>query len=199
MRKSKIYIAAFDFDGTLTTKDTLWEFLKFSLPAWRLYVGLAWLSPVLLLYLTGVLSNHKAKEILFSHYFKGWLLTDFTNACQLFQVKIEEIANKDTLTILGNHKSQNHTVFIVSASIENWIEPWAERYGIQTLATRIQIDSEGKLTGKFSSNNCYGQEKVNRLSQVLPAKREDYYLYAYGDSRGDRELINFADEGTYVK
>lgn len=61
-----------------------------------------------------------------------------------------------------------------------------------TLITR------GRLTGKFSSKNCFGQENVNRLLEKEP-QRDSYYLYAYGDSNGDREMLAFADEGVNVK
>ena len=55
-----------------------------------------------------------------------------------------------------------------------------------------------KLTGNFSSKNCYGQEKVNRLLEKEP-DRTNYILYAYGDSAGDKEIIEFADYGYYIK
>lgn len=66
------------------------------------------------------------------------------------------------------------------------------------LGTKIEIDLSGKLTGNFSSKNCYGQEKVNRLLEKEP-DRTNYILYAYGDSAGDKEIIEFADYGYYIK
>jgi phosphoserine phosphatase len=60
------------------------------------------------------------------------------------------------------------------------------------LATKVKPDLSG-----FISKNCYGQEKVNRLLEVEP-DRKNYYLYAYGDSRGDREMLAFADFPTLV-
>lgn len=50
--------------------------------------------------------------------------------------------------------------------------------------------TNGILTGRFLSANCYGQEKVNRLLEKEP-ERDSYILYAYGDSRRDRELLAF--------
>jgi phosphoserine phosphatase len=54
----------------------------------------------------------------------------------------------------------------------------------------------GRLTGRFLTKNCYGQEKVRRVTQVLP-KRDNYILVAYGDSRGDKELLDYADVRHY--
>jgi phosphoserine phosphatase len=55
---------------------------------------------------------------------------------------------------------------------------------------------DGRLTGRFLTKNCYGQEKVNRIKELYP-HREEYHLTAYGDSNGDRELLAFADEAHY--
>jgi HAD superfamily phosphoserine phosphatase-like hydrolase len=101
------------------------------------------------------------------------------------------------MQLLENQLNQGHQLIIISASIENWIIPWAEKRNIAVLATQIVSDASGRLTGKFKSANCYGIEKVNRLLAVLP-DRQSYYLYAYGDSKGDQALIDFADEGFLV-
>jgi len=54
----------------------------------------------------------------------------------------------------------------------------------------------GVVTGKLLSKNCYGIEKANRIQEVY--NLSDYkHIYAYGDSRGDRELLELADESFY--
>ena len=95
-------------------------------------------------------------------------------------------------------------VAIVSASIDNWvgafftISHWPldiSQEPIAILGTQVEV-VDSKLTGRFLTKNCYGQEKVNRLLERFP-HREDYHLTAYGDSRGDREMLAFADEAHY--
>ena len=89
-------------------------------------------------------------------------------------------------------------VIIVSASIENWILPWAEKEGIEiVLATQIEVNEEERLTGYFSSPNCYGKEKVKRILEMYP-NRENYILIAYGDSSGDFDMLSFADNGYII-
>jgi len=191
-------VAAFDFDGTITRKDTLWEFLKFSRTCRELIAGLLFLSPMLVLYKLKVIPNSRAKEKLFGYFFKGMELEEFNRKGRAFSEKIEEMIRPQVFSILEKHQQAGDSVIIISASLENWIIDWASKKGIeQVLATKSEIDIHGKLTGRFSSPNCYGQEKVNRLSAFLP-DRESYYLYAYGDSKGDQELLQFADEGYLV-
>ena len=100
---------------------------------------------------------------------------------------------------------------IVSASIDNWVRPFFEirnLKGIQVLGTQIEV-VDGKLTGHFKSNNCYGKEKVNRITEALVSsqashsestksfERSEYEIEAFGDSRGDKEMLAFADKGHF--
>ena len=92
------------------------------------------------------------------------------------------------------HLRQGHKVYVISASIEEWVKPFFRTLGdVTVLATKARPDLSG-----FASNNCYGQEKVERLLKAEP-DRANYYLYAYGDSRGDREMLAFSDSPTFVK
>jgi HAD superfamily hydrolase (TIGR01490 family) len=116
-----------------------------------------------------------------------------------FNSLIDKILRPKAMEALKLHKKNGDKIVIISASIENWIKPWAEKADVHTLlATKIEKNESDVLTGRFLTKNCYGREKVNRLLAEFP-NRSEYRLVAYGDSRGDRELIDFADEGYYNK
>ena len=81
--------------------------------------------------------------------------------------------------------------------IYNWIKPFASDLGIRDiLSTEIEVDGEGCLTGFFSNKNCYGQEKFVRLLEQIP-DLENNYLIVYGDSKGDSQLLKYANESHY--
>lgn len=70
---------------------------------------------------------------------------------------------------------------------------------IEVIGTKIEV-TDGRLTGRFLTPNCYGAEKVRRLQEACPrlaTERGNYNVVAYGDSRGDREMLEFADEAYY--
>jgi HAD-superfamily subfamily IB hydrolase, TIGR01490 len=192
-------IAAFDFDGTITTKDTLFDFIKFYVGKKKLILGLFILSPTLILYKIGIIKNDVAKQKMFSYFFKGESITTFNMKGKEYASRIKEIAKPSIIEKIRTHQSQNHKVIIISASISNWIEPWASNdMNIdEVMGTNIEVNN-GILTGKFKSENCYGQEKVNRLLAVYP-NRNEYTLYAYGDSPGDKQLLELADYPTLLK
>lgn len=191
-------VAAFDFDGTLTRKDTLLEFIKFACGRGRFYGGFLLYSPMLVAYKLGLYPNWKAKQRLFSHFFGGMPYKEFARLGEEFSAEIDRMVRAETLETLKRHVAEGAKVYVVSASIEEWVRPWCVRQGVEkVLATKIEVTKEGRVSGRFLTPNCYGAEKVRRLQAAEP-HRAAYYLYAYGDSRGDKELLDYADEGHLV-
>ena len=191
-------VVVFDFDGTLTTKDSYLEFVKYACGFWHLVGGLLLFSPLLLLMLCHLYPHGKAKEKVFSYFFKGWTYREFQNMGMAFAEKVEAFERASTVEILQKEVKAGSAVYVVSASVEEWIRPWCQKRQVtQAIGTKAEVDEAGMLTGRFATPNCFGQEKVNRLLGMEP-DRKAYQLEAYGDSRGDKEMIAFADKGTYV-
>lgn len=191
------HIVAFDFDGTLTKKDSFIEFIKFSRGKTIFYLSLPYIVVVWSLSKLKLITTHKAKEKIFTFFFKGISKIEFDNLCDDFICQINNILRDDSKSIIKDHLIKKRKVLIISASIENWIQPWATAIGIDSvLATQIEINSNGELTGRFSSLNCNKEEKVNRLLQVFPNIKE-FHLTVYGDTQGDKALMKIADKVFY--
>ena len=189
----RIYI--FDFDGTLTTKDTLIEFFRYAKGNLSFLIGFIIYAPILILMKLCLYPNWKAKQQLFSYFFKGMDIKQFDMICKRFATEHRELLRKKGVDTIKDCLKRNDKVLIVSASIDNWISPFFEGLDVQILGTKIEIEN-GILTGRFLTDNCYGQEKVNRIIGQYP-NRNEYQLIAYGDSRGDKELLEYADKGYY--
>lgn len=194
----KRVLAVFDFDGTITTRDTLPVFIRFAVTLFHLLKGTMYMAPFVLLFKLKIIPNYTAKERLFKTFFRGISIGKFNELSQKFISNIEEIVNPVALEKIKWHQQMGHEVIIISASVENWIRPWANKYGIETvLATGLQLENN-VITGNFLTKNCHGAEKVNRLLAAY-ADRDSYTLYAYGDSNGDKELLAAADHSFYRK
>lgn len=192
-------IVVFDFDGTITTKDTLLEFIKFSKGKLQFYIGFLLFSPLLVAMKLKLYPNWKAKERIFTYFYKGVSINEFNEWGVNFSSEIEGIVRAKAREAIKYHLNNKDCVIIISASVENWIKPWAKKMGIDNvIATKIETDEKDMLTGRFLTKNCYGQEKVNRLLEIYP-DRNNHIIIAYGDSRGDKELIEFSDKGFYNK
>lgn len=191
-------IAVFDFDGTLTTKDTFKLFVKFTKGEKKFWQGMLVHSIYLGAFAFKLIPNWYVKQKMFGYYFKGMPLQEFNDWCEKFSLEVEKIERPGLLARSREHKAQECRNIIISASIENWIKPWALQKGFdQVIGTRIEVDEQGRITGRFETKNCFGQEKVNRLLEQYP-DRASYTLIAYGDSNGDKQMIGFADEGYYI-
>ena len=194
-------IVTFDFDGTLTTKDTLLVFIHYACGFWAFVVGFLRYSPLLVLMKLGLYPNYKVKQKVFSYFFKGMKLEVFDTLCQRFAQDNHHLLRPQGIEAMNQAFSDGAEVMIVSASIDNWVKPFFENLSNQNnrsiliLGTQIEV-KDGLLTGRFLTKNCYGQEKVSRIQALYP-HREEYHLTAYGDSRGDKELLAFADESHY--
>jgi HAD superfamily hydrolase (TIGR01490 family) len=190
-------IAAFDFDETLSDRDSLFPFLKMVVGSWRFYWGLIILSPVLLGYALHFIPNWKAKEAVL-RYFLGGLTADRLQCWgdRFARQIIPQMLRPEALQRLKWHQKQGHQTIVASASLEAYLQPWAESLGFdRVLGTRLQT-IEGRVTGRILGNNCYGREKVDRLQEAI-GDLSQYCLYAYGDSQGDKPLLAVADYPYY--
>jgi HAD superfamily hydrolase (TIGR01490 family) len=96
------------------------------------------------------------------------------------------------------HRSMDHRVVIVSASLGAYLRPFGESLGVDgVLAVEMESDGDGVLTGEIVGLNVRGAEKLERLRAWLTDAEVE--LWAYGDSRGDLELLLAADHPTWVK
>ena len=189
-------IALFDFDGTITTDDSLLKFIRFVVGDRRFLLGLVVLSPMLVLYKLKLIPNYKAKQYLLSWFFKGMRKVDFLKVANEYSlVHIDKILRPKAIEKINWHKNQGHKVVVVSASIECWLRPWCEKNNLELIATQLEIKDD-IVTGKLLSKNCYGVEKVNRIKELYDLEIFDY-IYAYGDSSGDKRMLEISHEKFY--
>lgn len=191
----KPIIAAFDFDGTITTRDTLISFLAFTAGKWPLAKKLAKVSPQMIGYLLNLVSRQEAKESILTSFFKGLPHHQLQEMGEAFARSgtLAHLMQPAALKRLEWHKRQNHRCILISASIDAYLKPWSEQQGFGDLiCSKLEVDGNGHVTGRLDGVNCWGPEKERRLIELLGPK-EDFMLYAYGDSRGDEELLSLAD------
>lgn len=191
-------VAVFDFDGTITVKDTFIEFALHALGPWRFALGLVKASPWLAGWKLGLRTGAEAKEKLFGYLYAGMKLAEFERRGASFAPKISKMLHPLGSNRLKVHVDDGDTVYIISASMPAWIRPWAAERGVppsHVMGTEPEVDADGRLTGRFATPNCSGEQKVRRLEQCEPC-RADYELWAYGNSEGDEALFAYAENAT---
>jgi len=186
-------LAIFDFDGTLTTRDTFGDFCLFVFgPVKCMLKAPLALAALLWAGLRRGTRGHM-KEAVFAVFFRGMALEKFNTLCGRYcRERLSAVLSPRALDKVRWHVNAGHRLIIISASPSNWIEPWALANGFSAvLATGVQVEG-GNLTGRFSTPNCYGPEKVVRFNAAYA--RGEYHIYSYGDSPADKYILALADE-----
>jgi HAD superfamily hydrolase (TIGR01490 family) len=192
----KKQLVLFDFDGTITTKDTLKEFMIFYQGKLRYAAGLAVLSPLIGLYVSKIIPNWKAKQYFLKWFLKGDDALVFNAKCKAFATQhIDHLIRPKALEAIKDYQKKGATIAVVTASAENWVKPWCDRYGLICLGTQLEV-VDNRITGMISGKNCYGSEKVCRIKDrfILDNYEE---VIAYGDTSGDKEMLAMAHQKFY--
>lgn len=194
MMEERPVVAAFDFDGTLTYRDSLLPFAIFIRGKLKSTFNVTLALPYLLGFILHIVPRQKAKEALLRQFFKGEHIETLRKWGQEFALRgIPLLLNPKAMERFLWHKKQGHRCIVVSASIDIYLNPWAYHAGFNdVLGSRIEVGDDNTFTGKLVGLNCWGPEKVRRIEQLLGPK-SNYVLYAYGDSRGDKEMLELAD------
>lgn len=193
-------IAIFDFDHTLTNRDSLLPFLFYVQGFWKTIYFLILLIPFFIRYLLGNLSRQSMKEKIITRFMGGRSFVDLQNlGKQYADNQLDRYLKPKAIKRLNWHQSQGHRCLLISASLEFYLIPWAMRHGFESvLASRLEITPDGDVTGRLNGLNCWGPEKERRLFAYLNAE-EPAQFYVYGDSRGDQEILALAHYPFYRK
>lgn len=186
-------LAAFDLDRTLTRRDTLMPFLLRAIGRERTYRAiLACSLPLAQAAALGGPHRDRAKVALLVRTLGGLPWETLAAVAEPFADHVVAYGLRPQVRArLEWHRDQGHELVLVSASPELYVTPIGRRLGFHAaLATRLELDADGRLTGRLQGANCRGPEKVVRLRQWRGADLT--VAYAYGDSAGDREMLQLA-------
>lgn len=192
-------IAFFDFDGTLTTKDTLMPFLKFVVGKPVYYIKLFAISPVLIAYFLKLIRNDVAKQLVLKWYLSGYSIDELFDLGNRFSQKIiPGMLRTEGMERLRWHQQQGHECILVSASLDIYLESWVKMENINALLSSQLAVKKDCITGKLKGGNCFGEQKVQRILEWLNGRLPPF-IYAYGNSKGDESMLMFANEGFLFK
>jgi phosphatidylglycerophosphatase C len=190
-------VAAFDFDGTLTKRDTLLPFLVDVAGPARVARAFARDATRIVSVAAGRGDRDAAKAALVARVLGGLPHDDVVTRGRAYARRIVDRAIRpQLLERLQWHQSEGHEVVIVSASLDAYLHHVGQHLDVTTvLCTTLEVE-QGIVTGRLQGGNCRGPEKVERLRPFLA--RDDIELWAYGNSRGDDEMLALADHALRV-
>jgi phosphatidylglycerophosphatase C len=180
--------AFFDFDGTLTKRDSYLDFIRYVRGRLGYLSGLLRLSPWIFLYGIGLYRNDRLKERFFRHFLSAFSPADLDQRGQQYsQHRLPAILKKTALDQLHWHQHQGHRVVILTASSPIWLSDWCKAHQVELIGTEFEI-IDGRYTGQIKGKNCHGREKARIVKNIL-SKYYNPISYGYGDSRADRFFL----------
>jgi phosphatidylglycerophosphatase C len=189
-------IVAFDFDGTLTIRDTLTAFLAWRAGPVRYRIGLARLAPDAIRFLRNR-DRGRLKAAAIRRFLAGVSRADLEESSRRFaEGQARALLRPDAIRAWRRWQAQGARLVIVTASPEEVVAPFARGLGADSLlATRLAYDDADRLTGALDGENCRGAEKVRRLRAAFG---DDVRLEAaFGDTDGDTEMLALAEQAGY--
>lgn len=189
----KVYF--FDFDGTLTTHDTMFMFLRFC-DKEKFAIKFILHIPLFVLLKLKLVKAEKVKRQFIASVLKDKsekYLLEKSEA--FFQENYPSLVRETSLEFIQNIDYSKTECYIVTASLDVWVKPFAQKFKMKLIATEAKFEN-GVFSGHFKTKNCNGKEKVRRIKQEIGDKSFDKSV-AFGDTAGDKEMLNFADEGHF--
>lgn len=138
----------------------------------------------------------KVKKSFIASILKGESKTEIENKSQeFFRHFYPRICRENALEFIKNINREQTESYIVSASLDIWVQPFADAFHMKLLATRAEFKDD-LFTGNFIGKNCNGPEKVSRIKEAIAGKKFDKTI-AFGDTSGDREMLAWANESQF--
>lgn len=189
----KLY--CFDFDGTLTYKDTMFMYLKFYDPI-KFQVQFLKHVPLFVLLKLKLAETEKVKKSFIGSILKGQTQEKIEKKSrQFFEEHYPKIIRENALDFIQNIDRENTQSLLVTASLDIWAKPFADAFKMKLIATKAEFQN-GIFTGNFIGKNCNGQEKLVRIKAEIKDHKYDKII-AFGDTSGDKPMLKWANEGHY--
>lgn len=183
----------FDFDGTLTTRDSFISFVRFSTTSQKFYLLLLKFFFKLVLFKLGFYKGGSLKKEILGYLFKNISEEKMKKIGKDYATQIiPSLIQKDIMEQLIQYKEEGDKVCIVSASLDVWLKPFCNDLMVDCICTELKYLDQ-KFSGDFSTPNCNFEQKKIRVEEFYNLQDYDE-VKAYGNSKGDLNMFELADK-----
>ena len=186
-------LALFDFDGTITSRETFPDFMYATVPPRRLAMGKVLLAPLILGYKAGLVSGTVVRAAIVRFGLRGLPLAQVEAVAEeLARTVLPGLIRAHAMQRIRWHQARGDVVVVVSGGFDVYLRHWCDAHGVQLICSSLE-QADGMLTGRYAGAQCVSAAKVARVRERYELARFGR-VYAYGDTREDRELLGLADE-----
>ena len=189
-------LALFDFDGTITDRETMPDFMYRAVRPRRLLLGKILLLPLMVGYKAGVVPGTTIRAAICLFGFWRVPATEVeAHGREFAEQFLPTRLRAGTMARIAWHKSRGDTVVVVSGGLDVYLAHWCKAQEVELVCSCL-AQHRGRLTGRYLGHQCVRAEKARLV-------REHYQLekftriFAYGDTPEDREMLALAHERYY--
>ena len=156
-------LALFDFDGTLTSRETYGDFMRHAVPPLRRTLGTPLFAPMLAGYKLGLVSGNRIRHRVAAFGFRGMPAAHVHAAGERFAAEVlPGLLRPEAMQRLAWHQSQGDKVVLVSGGLDFYLAPWCRQHGLELICSRMETRGD-HLTGRYQGAQCVGEEKARRV------------------------------------
>lgn len=189
-------LALFDFDGTVTTHETMPAFIRQSASKRRLAFGQLLLAPLILGYKLGLVSGIVIRRVIVRLAYSGVSYAELERCGQQFAEQyLSASLRPEAMERIKWHKNSGHKIVIVSGGLDIYLAPWCREHGLDLICSSLE-HRKGLLTGHYSGEQCVLSEKARRVRELYDIDSFES-IYAYGDTPEDNDMLSIATSAYY--
>lgn len=186
-------LALFDFDGTITDRETMPDFMRMAVRPGRLASGRLVLLPLFLGYRAGIVSGSAIRSAICSWGFRRVPMRELEAHGRRFADEfLPTTLRPEAMARIAWHQARGDVVVVVSGGLDLYLEPWCRARGLHLLCSSLE-QRDGMATGRYEGRQCVRAEKTRRVAERFPLAAYSR-IFAYGDTKEDDELLAMAHE-----
>jgi len=189
-------LALFDFDGTITDRETMPVFMHRAVRPRRLAIGKLLLAPLVIGYKLGLVSGSAVRAAICWLGFRGVPVEEVEQHGLTFAREyLPQVLRPEAIERIAWHQDRGDRVVLVSGGLDVYLVHWAQAHGLDLVCSSLE-QKHGRFTGHYRGAQCVRQQKARLVQAAYPSERFGR-VFAYGDTPEDRELLAMAHEPYY--
>lgn len=191
-----MHLALFDFDGTITTHETMPAFVRRSISRRRLWLGQCLLAPIVIGNKLRLVSGVRVRRAIVRFGYRGVPVAMLQRAgAEFARDYLPSVLRPEAMAQIEWHRAQGHRIVVVSGGLDVYLAPWCAAHGLELMCSSL-AQRDGVLTGDYDGAQCVRAEKARRVRERF-ALAAFAAIHAYGDTPEDLELLALATHRTY--
>ena len=193
-------IAIFDLDRTLTRRGCFTPFILYvAIRRPRRFLSFHRIILAALLKIVGLYRRDDIKLLMWREVVGGLSREEAETLGNTFaRVWVQNELRRQTKINIKKHQEAGDRLILATAAMDIIADPIGRTLGFDDIiSTRTHWTAEGRVSGNFDGENCYGEEKLRRVNLILgdfsPSK-----TLAYSDHVTDLPILLWAENGIAV-